>query len=170
MTKKITGGYFVEHRQTLAWHETLEIHELVAFQSVGLMKLKMALKKVNDSELQVVYQKTIKDLELHITELVQYYSMAPSGESRDEAVGDLAFYAGDLLALMKASVRNYSIALTETATPVLRKTLTNHLLRSIKGHSRIYNYMYQNGYYPSYDLGELLNNDLKLANKALRMD
>lgn len=160
----------MEHRQTLAWHETLEIHELVAFQSIGLMKLKMAVKKVNDAELQMIYQKTIKDLELHITELVQYYSMAPRGESRDEVIGDLAFYAGDLLSLMKASVRNYAIAITETATPALRKTLTNHLLRAVKGHGRIYNYMYQKGFYPSYDLGELLNNDLKLANKALRMD
>ncbi len=32
----------------LAWHETLEIHELVAFQSIGLMKLKKAYPKVTD--------------------------------------------------------------------------------------------------------------------------
>lgn len=35
-----------EDRKTLAWHETLEIHELVASQSNGLMKLKMAIKKL----------------------------------------------------------------------------------------------------------------------------
>lgn len=31
--------------QHLAWHETLEIHELVAFQSISLMKLKKAYSK-----------------------------------------------------------------------------------------------------------------------------
>lgn len=162
--------FVLEERKTLAWHETLELHELVAFQSTGLMKLKMAVKKITDPELRDIYMKAIKDLELHITELIQYYSMAPTSSSRNESVGDLAFYAGDLLAFFKTAVRNYAIAITETATPALRKTLTNHLLRVIKGHARIYNYMYQKGYYPSYDLGQLLNNDIKLAHKALKMD
>ena len=32
---------------TLAWHETLEIHELVAYQSNALMDLKMSVNKKN---------------------------------------------------------------------------------------------------------------------------
>ena len=35
----------------LAWHETLEMHELVAFQSIGLMKLKIGLNNIQDSNL-----------------------------------------------------------------------------------------------------------------------
>ena len=31
---------------TLAWHETLEIHELVAYQSNALMDLKMSMNKM----------------------------------------------------------------------------------------------------------------------------
>lgn len=35
-------------RQTLAWHETMGLHELVASQSIGLMKLKMGLRNIDD--------------------------------------------------------------------------------------------------------------------------
>jgi hypothetical protein len=37
--------------KTLAWHKTLEMHELVAFQSIGLMKLKIGLNNIQDSNL-----------------------------------------------------------------------------------------------------------------------
>jgi spore coat protein F len=33
------------YKNHLAWHETLEIHELVAFQVIGLFKLKKQLEK-----------------------------------------------------------------------------------------------------------------------------
>ncbi|MEC2074941.1 spore coat protein [Metabacillus fastidiosus] len=161
----------VEERRTLAWHETLELHELVAFQSNGLMKLKMMVKKIDDPELKRIYIKAIKDIELNIRELLPFYSAVPVAGNRNQSVQPgLGFYSGDLLGLLKTSVRNYSIAITETATPVLRKTLTNHLLRGIKGHEQIFNYMYRKGYYPAYDLGQLLMNDVKNANKALSMD
>ena len=50
------------HQTTLAWHETLEIHELVSFQSIGLMKLKMGLNNIQDQNLQRIYLQTIEDL------------------------------------------------------------------------------------------------------------
>lgn len=31
--------------KTLAWHETMELHELIAAQSVGLVKIKKSMKK-----------------------------------------------------------------------------------------------------------------------------
>ncbi len=34
-------------------------------------------------------------------------------------------------------------------------------------HAKIFNYMYERSYYPSYNLERLLENDVKLANKAL---
>jgi spore coat protein F len=160
----------IDIRQTLAWHETLEIHELVAFQSIGLIKLKMAIKKINDPELRKIYNNAIKGMELNVSELIKFYPSAPN-PSREEALrNDLGFYAGDLLGLSKSLVRNYSIAITETATPILRETLVNQLLRAIKSHESVFNYMYKKGYYPSYDLVQLLNNDLKNAQKALSMD
>jgi spore coat protein F len=156
--------------QHLAWHETLEIHELVAFQSIGLMKLKKAIGDVQDERLRGLYQNTIQDLEANLQDLLQFYSLAPRAEANNPLeLGD-AFYAGDLLALAKTSVRNYAIAITETATPVVRETLSNHLQKAIRCHADVYNYMYENGLYPSYDLQELLENDMMLANQALEMN
>ena len=45
--------------KTLGWHETLEMYELVAFQSIGLMKLKIGLNNIQDSNLQRIYLQTM---------------------------------------------------------------------------------------------------------------
>jgi len=160
-----------DERKTLAWHETLELHELVAFQSVGLMKLKMSYKKVPDDELQEIYKKCIHELEHNLGELLKFYPSAPGYQSRDDEDSreDIGFYAADLLALSKTLVRNLGIAVTETATPALRNVFTKQLVAGIKGHERIYNYMYKQGLYPSYDLGRLLGHDIENAQKALKM-
>ncbi|MBY0121328.1 spore coat protein [Bacillus sp. S/N-304-OC-R1] len=158
------------YRKTLAWHETLEIHELVAFQSTGLIKLKMGFRKITDKDLKVIYQRAIKDLEKNINELLQFYPSAPSIQRVTESKSDhIAFYAGDLLGIFKSSIRNYANAITETATPELRKVFLNQLIRAINLHERIFTYMYQKGYYPSYDFGQILHNDQNLAQKALSM-
>ncbi|MUK88840.1 spore coat protein [Ornithinibacillus sp. L9] len=161
-----------ENRQPrhLAWHETLEIHELVAFQSVGLMKIKNSVGKISDKKLHALYVQTIKDLENNINDLLKFYSLAPRAEvDEDSARLDQGFFAGDLLAFCKTAVRNYAIAITETATPEVRKTLTNHLQKAINCHANVFNYMYANGLYPAYDIQKLLQNDMNLANKALKM-
>lgn len=162
-----------EERKLLAWHETLELHELVAFQSVGLMKLKMSLKKITDAELKEIYKKCIHDLEGNLKELLKFYPSAQGYQARDEEEEalreDPGFYAGDLLGLSKTLVRNLSVAITETATPYLRKTFTSQLIGAIHGHERIFNYMYKHGYYPAYDLGQLLGHDIETAQKALKM-
>mgnify|MGYP003574952742 FL=1 len=40
----------------LAWHETLELHELVAAQSNALMKFKIAYPKIKDPILKTIYK------------------------------------------------------------------------------------------------------------------
>ncbi|OLS37835.1 spore coat protein [Bacillus sp. MRMR6] len=161
----------IQDRKTLAWHETLELHELVAFQSNSLMKLKMAFKNLPDQELKEIYRKTINDLEGNLRELLKFYPSAPGYQARDydEVREDIGFYAGDLLSLMKTMIRNLGIAITETSTPALRAVLVKQQTGAIKGQERIYNYMYKKGLYPSYDLGQLLGNDIAMAQKALNM-
>ncbi|MEC5423803.1 spore coat protein [Virgibacillus sp. C22-A2] len=154
----------------LAWHETLEIHELVAFQSVGLMKLKKAIGEIKDSKLRGIYEETIKGLEQNIRELLKFYPMAPREDSEYETRNlDTAFYAGDLLALSKTSVRNYAIAITESATPAVRETLNNHLQKAVRTHGKVFYYMYEKGLYPAYNLDKLLKGDMENARKALEM-
>ncbi|MFZ3580340.1 spore coat protein [Virgibacillus sp. DJP39] len=154
----------------LAWHETLEVHELVAFQSLGLMKLKESVGEIKDKELRLLYVTAIKNLEKNIHELLKFYKIAPNPnmdyDSRKLGTG---FYSGDLLVFAKTAVRNYAIAITETATPVLRETLTEQLLKAILLHGEVYEYMNENGLYPSYDLEKLLKNDVRIATKALDM-
>ncbi|MGP4041050.1 spore coat protein [Gracilibacillus sp. D59] len=157
------------HQQSLAWHETLEIHELVALQSVGLMKLKMGIYHIQDPTLKNIYLQTIKELEMNLNELLQFYPYAPHPGSSDEYRVSDSFYAGDLLAFAKTAVRSYGVAITETATPALRAVLKKQMNLAVTCHERIYTYMYQNGLYPSYDLAKLLQHDMTLAKKALSM-
>lgn len=161
-------NYARPQQQHLAWHETMEVHELVAFQSIGLMKLKKAYREITDPELKKLYRQAINGLSKNISELLRFYPMAPKPDRYNGNRDDhLPFYSGDLLGLAKTSVRNYAIAITETATPALRNVLTQQLLRAIDTHANIYKYMYEKGYYPSYNLNKLLKNDVNIANKAL---
>jgi spore coat protein F len=164
---EVEGSRQPEH---LAWHETLEIHELVAFQAIGLVKLKTAFPEITSPELKNLYNQAIMAITNNLNELVQFYPLAPNpGREEDERVDILPFYAGDLLALAKTSVRNYSIAVTETATPVLRSVLTKQLLGAIELHGSVYQYMYERNLYPSYNLNQLLQNDINIVQKALAM-
>ncbi|MFC7392188.1 spore coat protein [Scopulibacillus cellulosilyticus] len=154
----------------LAFHETLEIHELVAFQSVSLMRFKHAAPEVKDRMLQALYFQTIKDLEQNIVDLLQYY---PKGQeegtrSSDNRELDEGYYAGSLLGFAKSSVKNYAGAITETATPQLKNVLINHLNKAIECHTKVFNYMYERGMYPAYNLNKLLRHDQEMAEKALR--
>ncbi|MCT8136613.1 spore coat protein [Anaerobacillus sp. CMMVII] len=151
----------------LAWHETLEIHELVAFQAIGLMKLKKAFPEVTCPTLKKLYTEAITGISTNIRELLRFYDLAPRPERSEYRDDELPFYAGDLLALFKTSVRNYSIAITETATPELRKVLKQQLNRAIDTHGKVFAYMHERSYYPAYNLNQLLQNDVNLANKAL---
>ncbi|WP_078547559.1 spore coat protein [Litchfieldia alkalitelluris] len=161
-------GYVDQRQNTLAYHETLEMHELVAFQANGLMKFKKSIGMVKCSTLKGIYRRVIGDLEANLNELLAFYPMTPR-YSDNPAEMEKGFYAGDLLGFLKASVRNYAIAITETATPELKNVLVNQMQKAIKAHSLVFNYMYQRGFYPAYNLNQLLNNDVVLAKKALSM-
>lgn len=96
-----------EERKPLAWHEILELHELVALQSTGLMKLKMSINKVTNSELKDLYRKCIHDLEGNIKELLRFYPSTQGYQSREDDVRqNLGFFAGDLLGLSKTLVQS----------------------------------------------------------------
>ncbi|MCM3716528.1 spore coat protein [Alkalihalobacillus oceani] len=152
----------------LAWHETLDMHELVASQSIGLMKIKKTYPDITDPELKQLYKEAINGLSNNVAELLEFYPLAPRSPEEDDFRNEqIPFHAGDLLALFKSGVRNYSIAITETATPSLRAVLKKQLIQGIDTHAKIFTYMYKNGFYPAYNLERLLQNDVNLASKAL---
>ncbi len=81
---------------------------------------------------------------------------------------DLAI-ATDLLMSAKAGVRNYAVAITETATPSVRKTLKAQLQKAIDLHEKIATYMIENEMYHAYDVEEQVEHDLKKADIALEL-
>lgn len=61
----------------LAEHETLELHELLAFKTGGLFKQKQALPHIKDPELHRLYLESIQILEREIVELVSLLQNRP---------------------------------------------------------------------------------------------
>jgi spore coat protein F len=155
-----------ENPKHLAWHETMELHELVAFQSVQLLAFKKKLPSLQDPAVRSLYMEAIQGMEQNLRELLQYYPLAPSME-RSERPDLSALEAAHLLVCAKTSVRNYATAITETATPQLRETFQRHLLKAIDLHAKVFYFLYQRGLYPAYDLQQLLASDINLANTAL---
>ena len=84
----------------------------------------------------------------------------------NKTLDDLAI-ATDLLLSAKNGVRTYAVALTETATPEVRKVLKKQLDEAIDLHEKIAQYMIENEMYHAYDIEEQVNHDLKEADKAL---
>ncbi|MFC4619075.1 spore coat protein [Camelliibacillus cellulosilyticus] len=159
-----------ERATHLAWHETLELHEMVAMQSTAIIKCKLFIEGIQDQTLKSLYIQVITDLEHNVTELLNFYSKAP----REEKAGKMkaaedGFYAGELLSFIKAQIKGLAGAVTETATPALKEVFIKQLNHAIKSHTKIFNYMHKKGYYPAYDLEALLESDQKNAKKALEM-
>lgn len=155
--------------QHLAWHETMELHETVAFQSNHLMAFKMHIAEVKDAGLRQLYHETIRSLEQNLKELLPYYQAAPTSELRTGTDDKTAFFAAHLLLFAKTAVRNYAIAITETATPSLCDTLVKQLNQAIQLHYKVFAFMQSKGLYPAYDLKLLLASDQKNAAEALKM-
>ncbi|WP_425490373.1 spore coat protein [Heyndrickxia vini] len=153
----------------LAWHETLELHELMALQANCLMHLKKSVKKVTDPELNDLYVSSIRSIEKNLKELVPFVKRAPSPRMDLMRQDETGFFAGNLLGAAKTSVKSYAAAITETATPELKAIFTKHLNNSIKWHTRVFEYMHRKGLYPAYDLHKLLENDTNNVQKALSM-
>lgn len=148
----------------------MEMHELTAFQANHLMAFKMMIEDVEDAKLRALYEGAIYAMENNLKDLLGYYPMAPAYVRYIEDGADrTGFYAGHLLGFCKTSVRSYAIGITETSTPSLRQTLKKQINAAIDLHAKVFHYMLDRGYYPSYDLPKLLENDMKNANKALSM-
>ncbi|BCJ88486.1 coat protein F [Effusibacillus dendaii] len=75
--------YYVPVRDTvsssghLAPHETLELHEILAFKTNGLMRQKMALPHIHDPELRRLYMESMTATERHIREIVELLQHRP---------------------------------------------------------------------------------------------
>ncbi|QTN01330.1 spore coat protein [Sediminibacillus dalangtanensis] len=133
------------------------------------MKLKTTLPKIKNPELKGLYQQAIKLMEASIKELLAFYPHTPREEDEERKQVDETLFQGDLLVLTKTAVRNYSIAITETATPALKKVLVNQLNKMILMHDDIFQFMHKQGNYPAYDLKKLFKHDMQLAKKALSL-
>lgn len=160
------------NQRHLAWHETLDMHELVALQANSLIRLKQTLNAVTDPALRNLYVQTIRALDSNLRELLAFYPQAPYPAQPNEQHTrntETGFYAGDLLGLAKTMVRSYAIAITETATPRLREVLTRQMVAAIQLHANVFYFMLERSYYPSYNLDQLLANDVTLAQRALSM-
>ncbi|GIP30552.1 spore coat protein [Paenibacillus sp. J23TS9] len=160
-------------RKHLAWHETMELHELTASTANNLIALKMHLHEVTDPKLHALYEDTIKALESNLKELLHFYSMAPTENRNNKSKGEhedmTGFYAGHLLGMLKCCIKNYATAITETATPQLRDTFVKQLNGAIKIHAKVFNFMMERGLYHAYDLHKMLENDKMTAKKALEL-
>jgi similar to spore coat protein len=75
--------------------------------------------------------------------------------------------ASDFLIAAKASVRNYAVAITETATPELKAALREQLNSAIQTLEKITNYMIAKGFYHPHDLNDQLELDLTITETAI---
>lgn len=75
--------------------------------------------------------------------------------------------AGDLLITAKTGIKNYALALTETATPEVRTILRDQLNEAIDSHEQIIQYMMDRKFYLPYDINGQLQLDLQNAETAL---
>ncbi|PLR76300.1 spore coat protein [Bacillus sp. V3-13] len=74
--------------------------------------------------------------------------------------------ATDFLFATKADIKMIARAITESATPEVRETLTQYLNDSIDKHQEITDYMVSKGYYHPNDMSKQLSIDLQAAQKA----
>lgn len=77
--------------------------------------------------------------------------------------------ATDFLVTAKAAVRNLAVAITETATPEVKKLLRRELDTAIDTHDKIAQYMIKNEMYHAYNIEEQVVHDLKKADVALEL-
>lgn len=77
--------------------------------------------------------------------------------------------ATDFLISAKAGVRNYAVAITETATPELKAALRAQLNDAITTHEKITSYMVAKGFYHPHDLSEQLQVDLTVSDTAINL-
>jgi similar to spore coat protein len=77
--------------------------------------------------------------------------------------------ATDLLLSSKSGVRSLAVAITETATPEIKKLLKRELETAIDLHDKIAQYMIEKEMYHAYDIKEQVSQDLKNAKEAMKI-
>ncbi|PZD97545.1 spore coat protein [Paenibacillus sambharensis] len=77
--------------------------------------------------------------------------------------------AMEMLTAVKSGVRNYAMAVTETITPEIRDTLTEHLEELITMHERVTTYMINKGLYHPWNVQEQIQVDRKHIAAALKL-
>ncbi|WP_078551521.1 spore coat protein [Bacillus alkalicellulosilyticus] len=77
--------------------------------------------------------------------------------------------ATDMLIAAKSGIKNYAFAITESATPEVRQTLSRHLEEAIEFHQQISKYMIEKGYYMPHDTKAQNQIDMKTAETALQL-
>lgn len=73
----------------------------------------------------------------------------------------------DLLLTVKEAIRNYSVALTETASPEVRTTIRNQMEAAIDYQTEITQFMMEKKWFHPYDVSEQQALDLKAAQNAI---
>lgn len=73
----------------------------------------------------------------------------------------------DLLITVKEAVRNYSVALTETASPEVRTTIRNQMEAAIDYQTEIIDLMMAKKWFYPYDVSEQQKLDLNAAQNAI---
>ncbi|MEK5236045.1 spore coat protein [Paenibacillus sp. FSL L8-0470] len=77
--------------------------------------------------------------------------------------------ATDLLLACKSGLKNYAGAISESASPEVRNTLSTQFSKAVTLHEHVFNYMRDNGYYNAYDPAQQLQMDIQNADKALSL-
>jgi similar to spore coat protein len=75
--------------------------------------------------------------------------------------------ATDFLFATKSDIKMIARAITESATPEVRETLTQYLNDSIDKHQAVTEYMMEKGFYHPYNMSDQISIDLKAAKTAL---
>lgn len=89
--------------------------------------------------------------------------MSRASKKRDELI------AIDFLISAKSLVRAYAVAVTEAASPDVRKVLTNQLNKAIESHANIATYLIENDMYLAYDLQKQLKHDEEKMNRITEL-
>ncbi|MCY0876988.1 MAG: spore coat protein [Firmicutes bacterium] len=76
--------------------------------------------------------------------------------------------ASEALNILKSSLKNTAIALTETATNEVRQTLVRHFNESVHGHEILTDLMIQRKWYQAYDIGSQVQVDIQNAQSTLQ--
>ncbi|MGD7044740.1 spore coat protein [Jeotgalibacillus proteolyticus] len=77
--------------------------------------------------------------------------------------------ATDMLIAAKTGVKTYALAITETASPVIRAVLSKQLEEEIKFHYELTNYMIDSGYYYPHNTSAQFKTDQKMMDAALEI-